>query len=391
VKTSRLFSLILAMCILYSCISITRAAGVTPTVSISSDTVKAGEDVTLTVSIKDNPGLAGYVLYIYYDTSVFENPSLFSLGSFQKSGGLITNTLDLAQENGRYEGLPGKDGVLALWYNSNGTDLMTDGDMLEIILTAKSNASNGDYSVSLGYAPSDCCNSMGNPVAFATGSGKVTVTGGATSGNDTSTTPNGTLDDRLFPDGVVPQFTDVSGHWAQKHIEDAAALGLIQGYNGLYRPNDTMTRAECVTILWRTSGCPTPTKKASFIDLDLFQKWYHEPVAWAEENGVVDGIGNGKFDPNGRVTREQLVTILHRMAGKPTGMELMFAEAYNTGFSDSGKISDWAKNALYWSIYNEIYCGVRSTEVGTALYPKDPANRAQIAVMMVRYLELIDK
>ena len=97
-------------------------------------------------------------------------------------------------------------------------------------------------------------------------------------------------------------------------------------------------------------------------------------------------MGDGLFDPTGSVTREQLVTILHRMAGTPTGMELMFGSIYDGKFSDTGLIGDWAKQAVYWSIYEGIYCGENSEEIGTALAPKGPANRAQIAVMMIRYL-----
>ena len=135
-------------------------------------------------------------------------------------------------------------------------------------------------------------------------------------------------------------------------------------------------------------GEPKPVGKASFTDLT--QDWYKDAVAWAEQNKVVNGMGEGKFEPNGQVTREQLVTILHRMAGTPSGMELMFTSVYDEQYQDSSQIGSWAKSAMYWSIYNKILCGTNAVELGSRLYPKQPANRAQIAVMMTRYLNNID-
>lgn len=182
-------------------------------------------------------------------------------------------------------------------------------------------------------------------------------------------------------------FTDVSGHWAEGYILQAVDLQLVEGYMGKYRPNDTMTRAEFVTILWRAVGKPEPTTKADFTDLDLGQQWYHKAVAWAAENEIVGGVGNNRFQPNGAVTREQIAAILHRMAGKPAGMELLLTGVYDDIFEDSDNISTWAKDAVYWSVYNAILSGVASADVDTTLMPYQPATRAQIAVTIVRYLQ----
>lgn len=184
--------------------------------------------------------------------------------------------------------------------------------------------------------------------------------------------------------GETVVFTDVSGHWAESYIEEAAQRQLAKGYNGLYRPDDSMTRAEMVTMLWRAMGEPKPTKAASFTDLT--QDWYKDAVAWAEEQKVVNGIGNGKFGPDGNVTREQLAAILHRLAGGASGMEILFTASYDAFFKDSGKISDYAKSAVYWCYFNSVYCGEASVEVGTNLAPKADATRGQIAVMLCCYL-----
>ena len=186
-----------------------------------------------------------------------------------------------------------------------------------------------------------------------------------------------------FP-AMAVTFTDVSGHWAESYITQAADRQLIQGYDGKYSPGDSVTRAQLATILWRACGSPQPKSKATFTDLT--QDWYLEPVAWAQETGVMNGIGEGKFGPDGTVTREQLATVLHRMAGSPMDA-MLFTQFYDADYPDSGDVSSFAKQAIYWCIYRQVYCGESSLNVGKTLDPKAPASRGQIAVMIVRYLD----
>lgn len=181
-------------------------------------------------------------------------------------------------------------------------------------------------------------------------------------------------------------FKDVSGHWAEEYILQAGERSLVQGYNGLYRPDDTMTRAELVTVLWRASGEPEPKGTASFTDLT--QDWYKKAVAWAEENAVVNGVAPGKFNPDGNVTREQVAAILFRLAGSTSGDEAMWGPlSYDSYYTDADKISSYAKAAVYWCIYNYVYCGEASVAEGDTLAPKADATRGQIATMVVRYLD----
>lgn len=182
-------------------------------------------------------------------------------------------------------------------------------------------------------------------------------------------------------------FTDVSGHWAESYITQAADRELIQGYNGKYNPDDSMTRAQFATILWRAVGSPEPKAASTFTDLT--QEWYKKSVAWAQENGMMKGTAADKFSPDALVTREQLVTVLHRLAGSPMDA-LLFTQFYEWQYPDSGQISDFAKQALYWSIYKEVYCGKSGLSVGKTLDPKEPASRGQIAVMIIRYLDRND-
>lgn len=379
VVKKRILAFLLVVLTVGSLILPVAAAG-TPTVSISSGSVKAGETVELTVSIENNPGIAATVLYLYFDGDTFEadpDEDIAAAGKFRTSGLIVGNTIEKAKANGRYYGEYNTDGLVVLWYNLTGSDLDADGAMLKVQLKAKKDAANGDYNVRVGYSTMDTCNRAGEKVALQTGKATVSVTGGTEKQDGDS-----------FVVEEVPEFSDVTGNWAETYIRQAASLGLVEGYLGKYRPNDTMTRAEFVTILWRAQGSPAPAGKATFTDLT--QDWYKEAVAWAEENKVVDGVGNGKFAPTAPVTREQLVTILHRMAGKPMGMELMLYPVYDQQYPDSGQIGAWAKPSLYWSIINGIYCGENAVEIGSQLAPRANATRAQIAVMIVRYLSKVD-
>ena len=181
-------------------------------------------------------------------------------------------------------------------------------------------------------------------------------------------------------------FTDTSGHWAETYIKQAAERELIEGYLGKYRPNDRMTRAEFVTVLWRASGKPAAAKASTFTDLT--QEWYKPAIAWAQENKVIEGVGSGKFNPDGWITREQVATILHRQAGCPVaGMSSMF---YAQWFSDMGSVSSYAANAVTWMLSKGIICGDTSMNTNGRIAPKSDATRGQIAVMIVRYLDKVN-
>lgn len=184
----------------------------------------------------------------------------------------------------------------------------------------------------------------------------------------------------------VPSFTDAAGHWAEEFLLAAAERGIMDGFpDGTCRPASNVTRAQFVTLLWRSMGQPAPKGKSSFVDLDPRQDWYHDALAWAEEKGYVEGVGAGKFLPENPVSRQEVATIIWRACGGVSGGELMFAGIYDKHFTDSDKVADWAKNAVYWAIYNEIWCDPDGLTVGTQLQAKQSASRAEIVVMMIRY------
>lgn len=372
-------------------------AAETPTVSISSGSVAPGGDVTLTVSIRDNPGITGTILHFFFDTSVLETDperDLRAVGDFA-SGMLVGNTLSLAQQNGYIDCPPGSQGALLLWFDLSGTDVQANGECFTVTFHAKSSAKVGEYRVELGYSQDNTRNADGEKIALATLPGTVTVTGSGTQtnpGGSTGNNPGGTTGNNPSgqpgSDQTVELFSDIEGNWAEAYITRAAERGLVKGYEGKYRPQDSMTRAELVTLLWRAKGSPK-AKPSTFTDLT--QDWYMDAIAWAEETGVVNGIGDGHFDPDGHITREQLAAVLHRMAGSPTGMEAMLTSLYDQQFTDSAKVNDWAKASVYWTYYTEILCGNERLTAEGELAPQADATRAQIAVMVIRYLDRMEK
>lgn len=122
-------------------------------------------------------------------------------------------------------------------------------------------------------------------------------------------------------------------------VKFAYQHGLFQGTAAdTFSPDEPMTRAMLVTVLWRMDGKPDTAGGSSFTDVPRGQ-WYTEAVAWAAENGVVNGVGGGKFEPDGNVTREQIATILYRYAGLrgvPTGGRADLGQ-----LPDGGAVSGW--------------------------------------------------
>lgn len=390
-KAKRFLSGLLAAALLL-CAAPAAYAAQKPTVKLSSGTAEPGGTVTLTVSIENNPGLSACLLYLYCDTNLFSvdiRRGIRATDEFQYSGGLMNNTIKTAIKNGRYDGAPNKDGLISMWYNSSGVNTYEDGNILSVTFSVDKEIPVGTYEIELGYSSRDTVNQAGENVFLNTISGEISVGVGEDAAQEPSVpaTPSSpTTPIEPEPEPEQPLFTDISGHWAESYIERAAEIGLVNGMgNNKFEPNGIMTRAQMVTLLWRVLGEPKASTPASFTDLE--QDWYKQAIAWAEENQVVNGVGGGKFDPDGTVTREQVVTVLHRLIGKPVGMEMMFASTYDSYYTDSAAISDWAKAAVYWALYEEIYCGEASVAPGKTLAPNKEATRAQIMVMIVRHLD----
>ena len=117
-----------------------------------------------------------------------------------------------------------------------------------------------------------------------------------------------------------------------------------------FGPNQTCTRSQMVTFLWRAAGCPEPTGTASGFSDVAAGSWYEKAVAWAVENKITDGVGGGRFDPNGIVNRAQAVTFLYRAKGAP-------ATTASESFTDVGS-GEFYTDAVAWAVANDVTNGV---------------------------------
>lgn len=171
-------------------------------------------------------------------------------------------------------------------------------------------------------------------------------------------------------------FTDCTDAWYHEAVDFAVANGLMGGVgNGQFDPNGNMTRAMMVTVLYRMAGSPAVSGPSSFTDVPE-DTWYSDAVAWAQDNGIVLGVLAHKFAPDAFVTREQIATILWRYENQPK------AEADLSAFADADSISDYAVEAMTWAVSEGIFNGDNGN-----LKPTDCATRAEFACIVMRYLE----
>lgn len=180
-------------------------------------------------------------------------------------------------------------------------------------------------------------------------------------------------------------FTDVPGTaWYHGAVDYMVAYGLMQGTSSTtFRPHGTTTRAMLATILYRMEGCPVVGADSGFRDVPA-GTWYSDAVTWASEKGIVVGYGNGSFGPHDTLTREQMAVLLYRYAGYQ--MADTTDRAPLGRFSDSGRISDWAYEAVSWAVAQGILMGSANGNAVT-LNPTASATRAELAAVLMRYQE----
>ena len=204
-------------------------------------------------------------------------------------------------------------------------------------------------------------------------------------GTYTFTMPNGQVTVTVtFAETPLP-FTDVTeGDWFYDAVRYAYETGLMDGVgDNLFAPNSETTRAQLVTILYRLAGQPAVSGDLIFTDVEA-GTWYADAVAWAAENGIVNGTTDTTFAPGEDITREQLVTVLYRYA-ESKGYDVSVS-ADLSGYPDAGQVQDYAQPAMAWAVAEGIVEGVDGT-----LNPAGNATRAQIATILMRFCEGVAK
>ena len=189
-----------------------------------------------------------------------------------------------------------------------------------------------------------------------------------------------------FLQGEAPDlpFSDVTeSDWFYDAVTYAYENGLMDGVGmGLFAPNSETTRAQLVTILHRLAGQPAPSGDSGFSDVET-GTWYTDAVAWAAQNGIVNGVSDTQFAPGDDITREQLAVILYRYATYQ-GYDVS-QRADLSGFVDAGTISTYAQEALSWANAQGLVLGFEDD----SLRPQGNASRAQIAAVLMRFCQTL--
>ncbi len=170
-------------------------------------------------------------------------------------------------------------------------------------------------------------------------------------------------------------YDDVAqGAWYYDGVNYVTEQGLMKGVaDRVFTPDGHMSRAMVVTVLHRLAGEPSASAEApAFMDVPQ-EEWYSSAVSWAADNGIVEGY-NGLFDPTASITREQLAAILHRYQGLPASSASLGA------FADAADVSQWAFDALCWCTEKGLIGGTGDN----TLSPSTTATRAQVAVIFQR-------
>ena len=177
---------------------------------------------------------------------------------------------------------------------------------------------------------------------------------------------------------AAEEFADVSGDaWYHDAVDFVLNKGMMNGNtNGTFTPEESLTRAMLVQILYNIEGKPEVETDKSFTDVAEGDWWYNA-VMWAAESGIVNGTGEGIYDPESPVTREQMVTILYRYAGSPD-----VANAELT-FDDAADVDEWAVAAVAWAVENGVVKGI-----GNNLFnPNGNSTRAETAQVMMNFFK----
>ena len=183
-------------------------------------------------------------------------------------------------------------------------------------------------------------------------------------------------------------FGDVSSNaWYGNAVAYVTGKGLMNGTgDSTFSPQRTMTRTMLVTVLYRLDGSPAVSSKKDFSDVKD-GSWYSDAVTWASANGIVLGYAGNTFSPDSSITRQQMAAILYRYAQYKGYDVSAGADTNILSYTDAPVISEYAVPAFQWA----CGAGVINGNGANALAPNDPATRAQVATIVMRFCQNVTK
>ena len=183
---------------------------------------------------------------------------------------------------------------------------------------------------------------------------------------------------------IENKFTDVhESDWFYEYVMKMYAAGIVNGYTATeYAPELNLTRGQLAMMLYRAAGEPEVKGYSTFTDV-LTNSYYAKAIAWAQSEGVINGVGNNCFAPEENITREDMVTMFYRLEGEEKGTGDL------TTFKDYEKVDDYAVEAMKWAVGKGIIGGTSFEGVeGLYLDPTGNTTRAQAAKVFCVWMEL---
>lgn len=182
-------------------------------------------------------------------------------------------------------------------------------------------------------------------------------------------------------------YSDVkSDEWYYEAVKFAYENDLMHGTDKGFEPDSKMTRAMLITVLWRMENEPVVNFLMTFDDVDSKQ-WYTEAIRWAASENIISGIGNNLLGTNDEITREQMATILYRYVQKKNIDTQANRNTSIKDYEDCEAVSDYAVAAMEWAVDFGIIKGKTKTTISSA----DSATRAEVATMLMRFYEGISE
>ena len=357
---TKMTALFLSLVLTLSVTSFASSPVPTFTADVNTDVLDIDDEVEVTISIEDNPGISCLVFDVDYNNQVLScEESDVKMEKLLTSGGfaMVVN--------------PDNDGMLRIVVAA-ANDMTSDGSLFTITFHAEK-AGSSDFKLLF----EDVVSGM-ELIQANTKDASVTV-------GKAEIPENPKVEEIPEVPEEKPEievsFSDVpKTHWAYTYVQNAVKNGLFSGIgNGMFGPSMNVTRGMFVTTLYSSAGSPD-VELSSFTDVPS-NAWYAKAVAWASQQGIVSGIGDNKFGPDLPITREQIALILFNYAdGVSPGTEAFVRMAY----PDGKDIHNWALTAFTWAMNKELISG----KSGNTLDPLATATRAEVAVIMQNYVSM---
>lgn len=360
---------------------------------ISLLATKSEQTVEVTVSISENSKICGCSFNLVYDNNVlellnYENGDTVKNTSFLVNKEYAENMVRIAWAS--VNELEAGGEILTLTFNiidAEVKSVLFNVEKLKMvdINGSKIECSCNDITVAFSETSGDYEDGdTDNDTESGKGQGNITVVPSKPLPSAPSTSDKTSDKDAVSekdPEVLLLGFDDVNEtDWFFDSVRFVKEQGIMQGVSGNeFSPNSLMTRAMVVTIVYRLCGS-TECYVSDFDDVPD-DAWYSESVAYAAENGIVNGVGDGLFAPEQNVTREQIAVILYNYSQKLGKAEETSADL--SVYVDNDKLSSWAKDAMEWAVGEGVIAG----KTGNMLDPAGYATRAEVAALFYRCIE----